>query len=168
MDVPGFAQRDRPPVRRVPKSVKHPTPGPTLSTLSTAKSSPMFPVPSIPVGTTLRPVLTGGTSPSRALSTSSRYSGTGTQALKTALGGWELSGIALFESGTPVSIGGGPDNLGYGGNTHKPGEHSCARHLSGKPVPVVQHLVVREAGTAPVGQRGQESKKTVATFLRIR
>ena len=33
------------------------------------------------------------------------------------LGGWELSGIALFESGTPVSIGAGPDNLGYGGGT---------------------------------------------------
>ncbi len=39
------------------------------------------------------------------------------QALRTAIGGWELSGIALFESGTPISIGGGPDNLGYGGGT---------------------------------------------------
>lgn len=39
------------------------------------------------------------------------------KALRTGLGGWELSGIALFESGTPISIGGGPDNLGFGGNT---------------------------------------------------
>ena len=39
------------------------------------------------------------------------------RALKTALGGWELSGIYTLESGTPFSIGGGPDNLGYGGGT---------------------------------------------------
>ena len=39
------------------------------------------------------------------------------QLSKTLLGGWELSGIALFESGTPVSIGNGPDNLGLGGTT---------------------------------------------------
>jgi hypothetical protein len=39
------------------------------------------------------------------------------RALKAGLGGWELSGIALFESGTPVSIGAGPDNLGLGGTT---------------------------------------------------
>jgi hypothetical protein len=39
------------------------------------------------------------------------------RALKTGLGGWELSGIALFESGNPFSIGAGPDNLGYGGGT---------------------------------------------------
>ena len=45
------------------------------------------------------------------------FQGSGSQAMKTALGGWELSGIALFESGTPVSISGGPDNLGYGGGT---------------------------------------------------
>jgi hypothetical protein len=45
------------------------------------------------------------------------FRNSGTQALKTALGGWELSGIALFERGTPTSIGGGPDNLGFGGNT---------------------------------------------------
>ncbi len=36
---------------------------------------------------------------------------------KAMLGGWELSGIALFESGTPASIGAGPDNLGLGGTT---------------------------------------------------
>jgi hypothetical protein len=41
----------------------------------------------------------------------------GSQALRTALGGWELSGIATFESGNPISISGGPDNLGYGGGT---------------------------------------------------
>ncbi len=41
----------------------------------------------------------------------------GTQLVKTVAGGWELSGIALFESGTPTSIGAGPDNLGFGGNT---------------------------------------------------
>jgi hypothetical protein len=39
------------------------------------------------------------------------------QAMRTLLGGWELSGIATFESGTPVSIGAGPDNLGLGGGT---------------------------------------------------
>jgi len=38
-------------------------------------------------------------------------------AARALAGGWELSGIATFESGTPVSIGGGPDNLGYGGGT---------------------------------------------------
>jgi hypothetical protein len=37
--------------------------------------------------------------------------------MRTALGGWELSGIALFESGTPTSIGAGPDVLGLGGTT---------------------------------------------------
>jgi Carboxypeptidase regulatory-like domain len=36
---------------------------------------------------------------------------------RSLLGGWELSGIALFESGTPVSISNGPDNLGLGGTT---------------------------------------------------
>ena len=45
------------------------------------------------------------------------FRNSGSQALKTALGGWEFSGIALFERGNPTSIGGGPDNLGYGGNT---------------------------------------------------
>jgi hypothetical protein len=39
------------------------------------------------------------------------------RATKATLGGWELSGIATFESGTPVSIGAGPDNLGLGGTT---------------------------------------------------
>ena len=38
-------------------------------------------------------------------------------AAKTLLGGWELSGIALFETGNPTSISGGPDNLGVGGGT---------------------------------------------------
>jgi hypothetical protein len=41
----------------------------------------------------------------------------GSQLTKTLLGGWELSGIALFESGTPVSIGGGTDYMGLGGST---------------------------------------------------
>lgn len=39
------------------------------------------------------------------------------RAAKALAGGWELSGIATFESGTPVSIGGGTDNLGYGTGT---------------------------------------------------
>ena len=39
------------------------------------------------------------------------------RAVKTMLGGWELSGIATFESGTPTSIGAGPDVLGLGGGT---------------------------------------------------
>ncbi len=38
-------------------------------------------------------------------------------ALRTAFGGWEISGIATFESGEPTSISGGPDNLGLGGAT---------------------------------------------------
>jgi hypothetical protein len=37
--------------------------------------------------------------------------------VKTLLGGWQLSGIATFESGTPTSIGAGPDILGLGGAT---------------------------------------------------
>ena len=36
---------------------------------------------------------------------------------KALLGGWQLSGIYTLESGTPFSIGGGPDTLGYGGGT---------------------------------------------------
>ncbi len=36
---------------------------------------------------------------------------------KAVLGGWTLSGIALFESGTPQSVGSGSDNLGLGGGT---------------------------------------------------
>ncbi|MEO8592612.1 MAG: TonB-dependent receptor [Candidatus Solibacter sp.] len=39
------------------------------------------------------------------------------KAAKMMLGGWELSGIATFESGTPTSIGAGPDVLGLGGAT---------------------------------------------------
>jgi hypothetical protein len=38
-------------------------------------------------------------------------------AVRAALGGWELSSIFTLESGTPFSIGGGPDNLGLGGAT---------------------------------------------------
>ncbi len=38
-------------------------------------------------------------------------------AAKAALSGWQLSGIALFQTGTPFSIGAGPDNLGLGGTT---------------------------------------------------
>jgi hypothetical protein len=38
-------------------------------------------------------------------------------ATKMLLGGWQLSGITMFQSGAPVSIGAGPDNLGYGGGT---------------------------------------------------
>jgi hypothetical protein len=36
---------------------------------------------------------------------------------KTMLGGWTLSGIALFESGTPQAVSLGSDNLGLGGGT---------------------------------------------------
>ena len=36
---------------------------------------------------------------------------------KMLLGGWELSGIGSFQSGSPVNIGYGKDNLGYGGGT---------------------------------------------------
>ena len=39
------------------------------------------------------------------------------KAVRTGLGGWEFSGIATFESGTPFSVAAGPDNLGYGGGT---------------------------------------------------
>ena len=40
------------------------------------------------------------------------------RAVRTALGGWELSGIASFISGGPLSIGLGQDNLGLGGATN--------------------------------------------------
>jgi hypothetical protein len=39
------------------------------------------------------------------------------RATKALLGGWQLSGVYTLESGTPFSIGGGPDNLGFGGAT---------------------------------------------------
>ena len=40
------------------------------------------------------------------------------RAAKALLGGWELSGIALFESGTPTSASApAPTTLGYGGGT---------------------------------------------------
>jgi hypothetical protein len=42
---------------------------------------------------------------------------TGSRASKALLGGWQLSGIYTLESGTPVSIGNGFDNLGLGGGT---------------------------------------------------
>ncbi|MBV9743969.1 MAG: hypothetical protein JO099_09415, partial [Acidobacteriia bacterium] len=42
---------------------------------------------------------------------------TGSRAAKALLGGWQLSGIYTLESGTPVSIGNGFDNLGLGGAT---------------------------------------------------
>ena len=45
------------------------------------------------------------------------FQNTSNRTEKMVLGGWELSGIATFESGTPVSIGNGVDNLGYGGGT---------------------------------------------------
>ncbi len=41
----------------------------------------------------------------------------GARATKAVLGGWQLSGIWTLESGTPFSIGPGPDNLGLGGST---------------------------------------------------
>jgi hypothetical protein len=37
--------------------------------------------------------------------------------VKALLGGWTLSGIATFESGTPISINAPNDNLGLGGGT---------------------------------------------------
>jgi len=45
------------------------------------------------------------------------FRNSGSRATKALLGGWELSGIATFESGNPISIGAGPDNLGLGGTT---------------------------------------------------
>jgi hypothetical protein len=45
------------------------------------------------------------------------YRNSGSRAAKALVGGWELSGIYTLESGTPFSIGGGPDNLGLGGTT---------------------------------------------------
>lgn len=34
------------------------------------------------------------------------------------LGGWEISGITMFETGTPLNLGYGKDNLGLGGGTN--------------------------------------------------
>ena len=45
------------------------------------------------------------------------FKDSGTRAEKALIGGWEISSIATFESGNPLSIGGGPDNLGFGGGT---------------------------------------------------
>jgi hypothetical protein len=45
------------------------------------------------------------------------FKNSGSRTEKMLLGGWELSSIATFESGNPLSIGGGTDNLGYGGAT---------------------------------------------------
>jgi hypothetical protein len=45
------------------------------------------------------------------------FKDSGTRAEKALIGGWEISSIATFESGNPFSIGGGPDNLGFGGGT---------------------------------------------------
>ena len=85
------------------------------------------------------------------------FRNSGSQAMKTALGGWELSGIALFESGNPLSIGAGsPDVLGLGGATGNRANIIAPVTLSGDPFPVVQHLVVHQARTAAVGYRGQE------------
>ncbi|HEX4156583.1 MAG TPA: carboxypeptidase regulatory-like domain-containing protein [Acidobacteriaceae bacterium] len=45
-----------------------------------------------------------------------RHSGNGFQ--RTVLGGWEIAGITVAESGTPVNVYyNGPDTLGLGGNT---------------------------------------------------
>jgi hypothetical protein len=45
------------------------------------------------------------------------FKNSGTRAEKALIGGWELSSIATFESGNPMSIGNGVDNLGFGGGT---------------------------------------------------
>lgn len=42
---------------------------------------------------------------------------TGARATKALLGGWQLSGVFTLESGTPISISNGVDNLGLGGAT---------------------------------------------------
>ncbi len=37
--------------------------------------------------------------------------------VKSTVGGWTLSGIALFQTGNPITIGSATNELGYGGNT---------------------------------------------------
>ena len=85
------------------------------------------------------------------------------RAEKALLGGWEFSGIYTLESGTPFSIGGGPDNLGYGGGTSNRADIVAASHLSEDPLPVVQHLVVHAAGSAAMGHFGEERRGRAGT-----
>ena len=84
------------------------------------------------------------------------FRNSGNQFTRTLLGGWELSGIALFQSGTPTSIGPGPDNLGLGGSTGNRANVIAPHQLSQDPVPVVQHLLIRQAGTTAVGHLGPQ------------
>ena len=85
------------------------------------------------------------------------FQNSGSQAMKTALGGWELSGIA--PSNPEPRLASAPAPITSGRRRHRqPRERRRAGHLSGNPVPVVQHLVVHKAGTAAVGHRGQERR----------
>ena len=40
------------------------------------------------------------------------------RAARAVLGGWTISGVTMFASGTPITINNGLDNLGYGGATN--------------------------------------------------
>ena len=73
------------------------------------------------------------------------FKNSGTRLEKALIGGWEISGIATFESGKPISIGNGVDNLGLRWRHGQPGKCHLADHLCEDPVPVVQHHVVRAA-----------------------
>lgn len=39
------------------------------------------------------------------------------RAVKALLGGWTISGVTLFQTGTPLNVNAGNDNLGFGGDT---------------------------------------------------
>ena len=73
--------------------------------------------------------------------------------MKTVLGGWELSGIALFESGTPFSHRRRTRQPRVWRRHQQPRGYRRAGHLSEDPVPVVQHLVVRSSRARCSGAR---------------
>ena len=58
----------------------------------------------------------------------------------------------------PVSHRRRPGQSRVGRRYRQPGEYRLARHLSGDPSAVVQHVIVPEAGPAPVGHFGQEHR----------
>jgi hypothetical protein len=55
------------------------------------------------------------------------------RAAKALLGGWELSGVTTLQSGNPLTVGLGSDNLGLGGGTNnRPNQVSASSYLKNK------------------------------------